>query len=506
MCSYLLKIKIAILFFLLTVLVLNSSEADQDISAIRGMQLFDSGKYDEAETVFQQLLAEDPDNVMLNYYYGACRTENGHFSEEDLNYLLKAGEQVTPHRMNYYLGLQYHARNQWEQALKYYNQFRISVPEDEQKELNLTQKIEQCYNKENPFSTLTDNSVAVNADDEPPLKETEKNDIEADDYKDTSQKSESPEELNADKKPENTIQKSEAFESVVNTKNAGPDGHRNFNLQRSELPDLPGVESTIILPAEDPVEFLINNDITYLYPTHFQTEEGKKLFEQIQLLKQELDNNITESEQLRLKYRKSSAQEERTALGEKILDLENRSFNLKEEISSLTSQCRNIEDSYWQGVGVTEKNNFIIHLGKVRTALKKKSTGGVSEIATDNNGDPPAIITSENLFTATEISQSGSRGIQTPELIYKIQIGAYRKLPSYIDRIYKKLSLIRKIENYKDESGIVIYTTGNLTNYEDAVRMKEQVKQEGIKDPQIAAYFNGKRITLEQAKEIESGK
>jgi tetratricopeptide (TPR) repeat protein len=477
MYSYLFKIKITILFFLFSASGLNSSETAQDISAIRGMQLFDSGKYEEAETVFRQLLTEDPDNVMLNYYYGACRTENGNFSEDDLNYLLKAGEQVTPHRMNYYLGLQYHARNQWEQAMKYYNQFRISVPEEEQKELNLAQKIEQCYNKENPFITLTDNNLNADAAGEPPEIEREKNNIETDDFKDKSPKSETPEELNPDEKPEDPAHKYEVADLVVNTKTTRSYDPGNFNLQRSELPDLPGVESTINLPAEKPVEFLINNDITYLYPSHFQTEEGKNLFEEIQLLEKELDNTITESEELRIKYRKSSGQEEKTALGKKILELENRYFNIKEEINSLASQCRIIENNYWQSVGVTEKNNFIIHLEKVRTALNKKSQGEKNDVRADSNSEPPVIITSENLFSAAEITQPGSRASQSPELIYKIQIGAYRRLPSYIDRLYKKLSLIRKIENYKDENGVVVYTTGNLTNYEDAVRMKEQVKQ-----------------------------
>ena len=75
-------------------------------------------------------------------------------------------------------------------------------------------------------------------------------------------------------------------------------------------------------------------------------------------------------------------------------------------------------------------------------------------------------------------------------------------MPSYKKRLFDKLSLIRKIEKYTDDKGVVVYTTGNLTNYEDAEKMKNQVKQEGIKDARIVPYLKGKRITLEQAKEL----
>ncbi len=65
--------------------------------------------------------------------------------------------------------------------------------------------------------------------------------------------------------------------------------------------------------------------------------------------------------------------------------------------------------------------------------------------------------------------------------------------------------MIRTIENYTDEQGVVVYTTGNLSTLDLAVKMQSQVQQEGIKDAIIVPYFNGKRIPLEQAKKIEAG-
>ena len=64
----------------------------------------------------------------------------------------------------------------------------------------------------------------------------------------------------------------------------------------------------------------------------------------------------------------------------------------------------------------------------------------------------------------------------------------------------KKLSVIRKVENYTDEKGVKIFTTGNLKVYQEAVTLQNQVKQEGVKNPVIIAFEKGKKIELNTAK------
>ena len=128
-------------------------------------------------------------------------------------------------------------------------------------------------------------------------------------------------------------------------------------------------------------------------------------------------------------------------------------------------------------------------------------TTATDTLTNDTTGliDPLVLLVgNENSGAATEPDNN--------DLVYKIQLGTYRRLPNYVKKLYDKLSLFRKIDTYSDENGIVVYTTGNLTNYEDAVKMKNQVKQEGVKDAKIAPYFKGKRITLEKAKELEGVK
>jgi cell division protein FtsN len=89
------------------------------------------------------------------------------------------------------------------------------------------------------------------------------------------------------------------------------------------------------------------------------------------------------------------------------------------------------------------------------------------------------------------------------KLVYKVQIGAYSKgLPDYIKRLYEKLSMLRTINHYSDDRGIVVYTIGSVNNFDDALKLQNQIRQEGVKDALVVAYYNGKRITLSEAKEM----
>ncbi len=115
-------------------------------------------------------------------------------------------------------------------------------------------------------------------------------------------------------------------------------------------------------------------------------------------------------------------------------------------------------------------------------------------------------ISPELLTGYYEAPGEGSRSSGRDQLVYKIQIGAYsRGVPAYRQRLFDKLAMIRTIESYTDEDGVVVYTTGNLSSLEDARKMQSQVQQEGMKDAKIVPYYKGKRITLEQAKKIEAG-
>ncbi|MGC9355067.1 MAG: SPOR domain-containing protein, partial [Mariniphaga sp.] len=237
------------------------------------------------------------------------------------------------------------------------------------------------------------------------------------------------------------------------------------------------------------------------FTSQFKTDEGKQLFEQGQALKRSLDEKINEVNRLREAYKNERNPETKAELGKKILTLETDSYSLKDEISRKFAAARKVENQYWSTAGSVAIYNFQIENEKIKSVLKGKKP---DQQPTSSEEDSIVILP----LAVSEIYESKSTGVSqsSGKLVYKIQIGAYsRGVPAYRQRLFDKLSLIRKIDNYTDENGVVVYTTGNLTSLEDAEKMLNQVRQEGIEDAIIAPYFNGKRITLEQAKKIEAG-
>jgi tetratricopeptide (TPR) repeat protein len=493
------SIRLTLIIFLLFAAKATIFAGTQDVSAVKAMQLFDNGVFTEAERMFGILLEEDPQNPMLNYYYGASRTENGNFEDADLNHLLQAGKNVTPDRLYYYLGMQYHARNNWEQALKYYNQFRLSVPENEQQELKLAEKIQQCFDHKNPFAKS----------------QTQQSESERKDVKQTEPTlPETTEQPATDTLQQNNLTDETSGKVITETgvipENYGQEGEQQpetkkttdeFDIGRKALPDLPGVKPTYDLPDGEKIDFQVNDHVTYLFTSQFKTVEGKELFEQGQALKHNLEQKIKEANKLREEYKNERNPEVKAEMGEKILDIETVSYNLQNEINQKFVAARIAENQFWNNAGSVAIYNFQIENEKIKSVLRgEKPDKEPTSSKKDSIEILPLAVSEIYESKSTEVSQSSGK------LVYKIQIGAYsRGVPAYRQRLFNKLSLIRKIDNYTDENGVVVYTTGNLTSLEDAEKMLKQVKQEGIEDAIIAPYFNGKRITLEQAKKIEAG-
>ena len=461
----------------------------QENPLTKAIQLFDKEKYVEAETLFKEILDKRPDDFMVNYFYGACRTENGHFGEDDLNYLVKASKEVNPLNIDYYLAVQYHAKNQWEKALAYYKLYNSVASANEQEKVGLAVKMEQCANHVNPFVVVKDEVIG--------------GDLEIS----VNEKDEATSTVNLDSKPINAdsfntkIQDTVSLhgneremailaDSSIQVEEAKPD-----SLPAQEISKMTTVEEIKTIPVNEQIKFSVNNEITYLSVSNFKTDEGKNNFEEGSLTDNKLQKVLIRTEILREKYKSAQSRAEKDSIGQVILSLEGEAYDLKKSITQFFMQAKNAENSYWSNATPEETESFI----KEINAASRKINEAKSKNTIENQDIiiPPILIQDEEVKNETAKSSSG--------ITYRIQLGAYsRGIPNSQKAIFNKISILRKVENYTDENGVVVYTTGNLTNYDDAVEMQKQVKQEGIKDPIIAAYLNGKRITLEKAKEIDN--
>ncbi len=462
--TYVLTLVVTLLFF-------NCGEisgAGQDSTATKAFQLFDSGQYTQAEPYLKKLLDKNPEFVMLNYYYGACRTENGFYSEQDMNYLTKANQEGSPAKIDYYLGVQNQAQKNWDQALRHYNRFKFNSSEEERTALMLTEKIQQCYNHENPFITKQEETGAGQS-------------VDSEAFTKLIQ----PDTIILDKKITDTVENKELSADLKDTtKIQKPSGE----IEIKKIVD------------KNPVKFVVNNKITYFDQSHFKTEEGKKLLIEGESKQKELGRTVENITRLREEYRLEKSETAKAGIGEKILSYENESYQLQEEINRLFSQARTQEENYWQNAPGDETEKFISEIKKYTVIQNEPEPLSQQE---EIIPDIPEVA-GPGILVASPSETTASDNTKTDELVYKVQIGAFsKKMPAYVDRMFKKLSLIRKIDNYTDEKGVVVYTTGNLTNFNDAVALQKQVRQEGVQDAFVVAFFNGKRITLEQAKEIE---
>ena len=444
----------------------------QDNLLVNAIQLFEEENFNEAELAFKKLLDDKPDHLMVNYYYGASRTENGHYGTNEIIYLLNGSIGESPLKTDYYIGIQYHAQNRWEDALKHYNRYKSKASDEDQKKVKLSEKVQMCYSKQNPF--VTEDDVIV-TDVLPAAIPREK---EIEEYNPT---------VSMDSTGGNT-------ETYTLVKKDSLSGEMTM-VAISKSPET----TKETLPKSEPINFIINGEITYLDTTHFQTKKGLKFYSQGVTKEKELDALTERIENTRKQYGAAKTYNEQQSLGEVILNGETEIYQLQSEMNQLRQKAKLEELEYWDKASAEEKEAFFIQLEEYNKANEEVV---IREIEYDTTAyvDPTLLLNGSEAPSPTENENSD-------ELIYKIQLGAYsRGLPTYVKRLFDKLSYIRKIENYTDDKGVVVYTTGNLTNYDDAVKMQNQVRQEGVEDAFVVPYFNGKRITLEEAKEIEAGK
>ena len=246
-----------------------------------------------------------------------------------------------------------------------------------------------------------------------------------------------------------------------------------------------------------PINFRINSFISYHSFNHFVQNESREMFYNAWLKEKELQKLSIQTDSLRKEYSIASS-EQKLVISSQILKDEEKSIALNEEIPAMYEKARDLEDNYWQTASLDQISKF-----QKKIKLYKDSIAQIEGMQVKQQASPGKEYTDTLTLFIPSPKTAEKKAVVSGGISYKIQIGAYKgKIPESANKLIKKISMIRKVENYIDDKGLKIYTTGNLRLYPEALTMLSQVKQEGIKTAVINAYQNGKKITVMEARKL----
>lgn len=262
-----------------------------------------------------------------------------------------------------------------------------------------------------------------------------------------------------------------------------------------KLPENIGSPEIVETLGSETINFQVNAEITYYSFIHFIKNEARQLFISAWNKDKEVKKLSQSTDSLRNAYA-TAGDEQKEKIASSIIGNEQQLLSLNSEIPSLYEKAREIENQYWLSASSEEKSKFIEKIKNFQDSVQQASQ---IQNASQNISLPDTIT----------FYQTDSKKETTPEpssaIVYKIQLASFKtKLPETIAKSLKKLEMLRKVDNYKDEKGVTYYTTGSVKSYQDAVTLQNQVKLEGMKNASIAAFNNGKRITPEEARKLNN--
>lgn len=511
---------------------------------------FNSGQFERALPVFVKLVYDFPYDYTVKYYAGVCLVETGDFGKEtEKNLLLASGSDV-PARVWYYLGRMYHAGGNWNSAQRYYNRFKNNADSTEVRELRVNELIQFCYSNINPFIANEPGGNAL-----PPKSEKENVITYQQNIQPNAGIIESGKKTVTPDK-DRTIPGSPAVksENVTTVAPAGkvplesgkPETILNIGKENTER-DVPKKDSVIVKrenPKADvsekektgekitadsthlttpvpqvisvklksePLEFInfqINERITYLIEGMFQEGDALKEYQTGKWKSQQLDSLIMDLDRLRNQYHIAMDPVKRDSLAKKIQQTEYSDLILKNEIQGHFVKAAEIENQWWKDAEFSVYKTF----SQVSDSLKKLQAMPSHPVKEKESPDAVSIkrdtvsvvnpIQAETKHETDKVP--AAKPVNAAEIVYKIQLGICDKTISpQRKKLLDKISKIRPVESYVNPNGSTVCTTGNLRNFDDAVILQNQIRQEGIKDAFVIALKNGKRISLPAENKIK---
>lgn len=174
-------------------------------------------------------------------------------------------------------------------------------------------------------------------------------------------------------------------------------------------------------------------------------------------------------------------------------------------VESATSNTSETEDTTTNNEGGNEtasnstESNNTSDTGNETTDNSTTTNGNYNDQSNNLNFDPKTDEErTEVAYYRDEPDAAPANQVEIIEgLFYTVQIGVYSKpVPN------SALFNIQPLNSQRTESGYIRYSTGIFHSEEEAIARRDEVREIGITDAFVTAYYNGERITTEEALEV----
>ena len=423
------NIKTIYVFIIFSALTLGSNantssypnfQADERNKAI---ELFHNGKFAEALPVFKKLSDSYPSDYLLKYFTGACLIETGVYNKESEMNLLLAGTRDVPSKVFYYLARYYHAKDDWDSALRFYNRFKNNSQPGQVTELRIDELSQLAYDHINPF---TEAGFKIPEKKEP-LQPEANSDIPQPVFIEPPANMDIPKEVvvNPEEKP---------IRSEIEPKVTIPE--QVYIAEPIEIPvEEPVTDTTSGIPAIEPqtvlntppptvakinfIRFQVNSQVTYLTEDLFQVAEAREAWKTGTEKEIELNGFLETLTDLRNQYQHIGNPGQRDELARRIIDLERQTLILRAETDKLFQRARQLEQQWWADADYTTYKRF----SQVSDSLLR-----LEEALRVASLPPPPVI--DDSMIPEDLDLSEEEANETPdqdELSYKVQLGSFTR-------------------------------------------------------------------------------
>lgn len=154
--------KLIVLFFIFNLLLFNNLGAQQfkNEEELRkeAERLFEDDDFTKAYSLYAQLVSNYPKDPELNYRLGVCMLYSEPNKKKCFSYLKLAANhpQDAPKDAVFYLGKAYHINYQFDEALKYYEDYKKIGSSAQQKRLQVDKEISACKNGKRLLATMSE--------------------------------------------------------------------------------------------------------------------------------------------------------------------------------------------------------------------------------------------------------------------------------------------------------------------------------------------------------------